>query len=282
MNLLKYYKNKSKELTRGEKKIAEFMGKHPQKVATSSALELAKEIGVSDASIVRFSRSIGFKGFSDLKSYLIKELGNSRTPSKRIEDSWGDFTTDHDIVNKMISSDLRGLQEFLKDVDIKELEEAIDLLNRSRKIYVMGIGASRAVAEFLAWHMKRMMFYVECIQEGGVGLYESLTHIESEDVLLLITFPGYLEDELRAIKLAKMRGAKVITVTSSIFSEISLSSDLVFKVSTENEGFFNSYVVAMELCNIFLMGLLERNKEKVYKELAEKRDEMEFLYFEES
>lgn len=69
-----------------------------------------------------------------------------------------------------------------------------------------------------------------------------------------------------------------MTVTGSLFSEISLISDVVFKVSGENESFFNSYVVVMEFCNILLMALLEQNKEEIHNELENKREEMDFLF----
>lgn len=278
INFLKYYKNNYKGLTKGEKKILEFMGKFPQKVAILSALELGKEIGVSDATIIRTSRSIGFKGFSDLKSYVIKELSNAKTPSKRIKENWYNFNTSHDIVDKMVKSDLKGLEEFLREIDPEELDRAVSYIEKNKKVYVMGIGASRAVAEFLSWHMKRMMIDIVLLQGGGVGLYENLTHILEDDVLLIITFPGTLIDELKAAEIAKSKKAKIVTVTRSLFSEINLISDVVFKVNGENESFFNSYVVVMEFCNILLMALLEQNKEKIYKELESKRVEMDFLY----
>lgn len=278
INFLKNYKNNYKDLTKGEKKILEFIGKFPQKSATLSALDLGKEIGVSDASIIRLSKSIGFKGFSDLKSYIIKELGNTKIPSKRIEDNWYNFNTNHDIVNKMVRTDLRGLETFLKEINLDDLDKAVSYLEKKKKIYIMGIGASRAVAQFLSWHMKRMMFDVKFLQDGGVGLYEELTHISKDNVLLIITFPGTLTDEIKAVKMAKLKKAKVITVTGSIFSEISFNSDIVFKVNVEGESFFNSYVVVMEFCNILLMALLEQNKEKIHKELKNKSKEMEFLY----
>lgn len=278
INFFKYYKNNYKDLTKGEKKILEFMGKFPQKVAMLSALELGKEVGVSDASIIRTSRSIGFKGFTDLKSYVIKELSNAKTPSKRIKENWYNFNTSHDIVNKMVRSDLKGLEDFLREIDLEELDKAVSYIEKNKRVYVMGIGASRAVAEFLSWHMKRMMIDIILLQDGGVGLYENLTHISKDDVLLIVTFPGTLIDELKAVEMAKSKEAKIVTVTGSLFSEISLISDVVFKVNGENESFFNSYVVVMEFCNILLMALLEQNKEEIHKELGGKRAEMDFLY----
>ncbi|MDK4491484.1 MurR/RpiR family transcriptional regulator, partial [Fusobacterium necrophorum] len=71
MNKLnQFYKEHYNTLTKGEKKIAEYFVKNPKKVMMLSALELGKEIGVSDASILRFSKALGFQKFSDLKNYI--------------------------------------------------------------------------------------------------------------------------------------------------------------------------------------------------------------------
>ncbi len=278
INFLKYYKDNYRKLTKSKKKIIEFIGKYPDKVATLSAVELGRKIGVSDASIIRTSRLIGFEGYADLKSYIIKELSNTKTPAKRIKENWYNFNTSYDIVNKMVDADLKGLEEFLKEIDIEDLEKATNLISSNKKVYIMGIGASRAVAEFLSWHMRRIMIDVTLMQNGGIELYEHLSHIKKDDTLLIITFPGTLIDELKAIETAKSKGGNIITITGNMFSEIGLNSDIVFKINVDAQYFFNSYVVVMEFCNILLMSLLEKNKKKISNELHQQRKKMDFLY----
>lgn len=93
-----------------------------------------------------------------------------------------------------------------------------------------------------------------------------------------IAFPRFLNDEVKAVKLAKEKKAKIITITSNVFSEISFLSNIVFKISVENNGFFNSYIVPMELCNIILTALFEKNKTSIYAELKENSLVKDFLF----
>lgn len=277
----KFYKENYKTLTKGEKKIAEFLVKNPKKVMVLSALELGKEIGVSDASVLRFSKIMGFNKFNDFKNYIALELSET-SPDDRIVKNWDNFNSKNDIANKIVNADLENIKDFLLNVDFKEVNEAVDAIAEAKKIYFLGIGSSRAISQFMFWHIKRLGFNAECVNEGGLGLYESFSHIKKGDVVIIFAFPRFLNDEVKAVKLAKEKKAKIITITSNVFSEISFLSNIVFKISVENNGFFNSYIVPMELCNIILTALFEKNKTSIYAELKENSLVKDFLFTSES
>ena len=267
MNKLnQFYKEHYNTLTKGEKKIAEYFVKNPKKVMMLSALELGKEIGVSDASILRFSKALGFQKFSDLKNYIASGF-STITPNDRMVKNWDNFHSQNDIVNKIVNSDLENIKEFLLHIDFEQIETVVNWMNKAKKIYFLGIGSSRAISQFMFWHMKRLGFNTECINEGGLGLYEAFSHITKKDIVMLFSFPRFLNDEVKSITLAKEQGAKIITVTSNPFSEISFLSDMVLETFVENDGFFNSYMVPMELCNIMLTAIFEKNKESIFTEL---------------
>ena len=273
----KFYKENYKTLTKGEKKIAEFLVKNPKKVILLSALDLGKEIGVSDASVLRFSKTMGFNKFNDFKNYIALELSET-SPDDRIVKNWDNFNSKNDIANKIVNADLENIKEFLLNVDFDQVNEAVEMIDEAKKIYFLGIGSSRAISQFMFWHVKRLGFNAECVNEGGLGLYEAFSHIKKGDVVIIFAFPRFLNDEIKAVKLAKEKKAKIITVTSNVFSEISFLSDIVFKISVENNGFFNSYIVPMELCNIILTALFEKNKTSIYAELKENSLVKDFLF----
>lgn len=277
----KFYKENYKTLTKGEKKITEFLVKNPKKVMVLSALELGKEIGVSDASVLRFSKIMGFNKFNDFKNYIALELSET-SPDDRIVKNWDNFNSKNDIANKIVNADLENIKDFLLNVDFNEVNEAVDAIAEAKKIYFLGIGSSRAISQFMFWHIKRLGFNAECVNEGGLGLYESFSHIKKGDVVIIFAFPRFLNDEVKAVKLAKEKKAKIITITSNVFSEISFLSNIVFKISVENNGFFNSYIVPMELCNIILTALFEKNKTSIYAELKENSLVKDFLFTSES
>ena len=273
----KFYKENYKTLTKGEKKIAEFLVKNPKKVILLSALDLGKEIGVSDASVLRFSKTMGFNKFNDFKNYIALELSET-SPDDRIVKNWDNFNSKNDIANKIVNADLENIKEFLLNVDFDQVNEAVEMIDEAKKIYFLGIGSSRAISQFMFWHVKRLGFKAECVNEGGLGLYESFSHIKKGDVVIIFAFPRFLNDEIKAVKLAKEKKAKIITITSNVFSEISFLSNIVFKISVENNGFFNSYIVPMELCNIILTALFEKNKTSIYAELKENSLVKDFLF----
>ena len=270
----------TKSLTKGEKRIAEYIISNPEKVSDMSALDLGKVLNTSDASVVRFSKNIGFKGFSDLKTYLKIQINSFKKPQNKILEKWNNFQSENDIVDKIVKSDLKNIESFLSQIDVKKVEETVTSLLSSRKVFVIGMGCSRGVAQFISWHMKRIGVDVELLQESGIGLLESLVHLKEMDTVLFFTFPRYLTDEVQISKPIKKRGAKLILITSELFSDISVNSDIVFKVPVDNDSFFNSYMVPMELCNIILTSIYEKNKDRIYKELEEMSSFKDYLYLE--
>lgn len=272
-----FYKENYKTLTRVEKKIAEFFIKNPKKVVILSALELGKKIGVSDASILRFSKMMGFQKFNDFKNYVALGLSEGN-PKERIIKNWDNFNSDSDIANKMVNADLKNMQEFLMNIDFNQIESLVEMMEKAGKIYFLGIGSSRAICQFMYWHTKRFGFSAEQIHEGGLGLYETLSHLKKGDLLVVFAFPRFLNDELKALQFSKEKGAKIATITDHFFSEISFLSDLVFKVAVENEGFFNSYIVPLELCNIILTALFEKHKVDIYEEWKKNSILKDFLF----
>lgn len=263
-NVYKLYKENYEKLTKTEKKIAEYISKNPKKVIVLSALELGKEIGVSDASILRFSKNIGFNKFNDFKNYIAMELSEANL-NERIVKNWDNFKSENDIVDKIINADLKNIEEFLKEINFKYIEKMVEFIEKAERVYFLGLGPSRAISQFMHWHTRRLGYSSECINEGSLNLYETLTNIKNSELLVVFAFPKFLNDEFNAIKIAKERNAKIILITSNIFSEISFLSDIVFKLAVQNNGFLNSYMVPMEFCNIVLTILFERNKKEIYE-----------------
>lgn len=263
-NVYKLYKEKYEKLTKVEKRIAEYISKNPKKVIMLSALELGKEIGVSDASILRFSKNIGFNKFNDFKNYIAMELSEANL-NERIVKNWDNFKSENDIADKIINADLKNIEEFLKEINFNYIEKMVKYIEKSERVYFLGLGPSRAISQFMYWHTRRLGYSSECINEGSLNLYETLMNIKQSELLVVFAFPKFLNDEFNAIKIAKERNAKIILITSNIFSEISFLSDIVFKLSVQNNGFLNSYMVPMEFCNIVLTILFERNKKEIYE-----------------
>lgn len=274
-DVLQELKDNYDRFTGSQKIIGKYVLDNYTEVAFMSATELAEKVGVSDVTIIRFARSIGFSGFAEFKNHIREGLKYFDPPYKRLSKSF-DVLDDKSNLNMQVGKiDLKNLEDFLLSVETEKIQQAVDAIYQADAIYLMGIGSSGVVTAFLTFHLQRMGFKVIAISEGGLVDVEKIMSITEKDLLIVCSFPRYSKPIYNATIFAKKRGAKILTITDSYLSTISMNSDIVFSIKVDNSTFFNSLIVPMELCNILTMSILEREKEKIYKRLKENLQSME-------
>ncbi|MCC5464719.1 MurR/RpiR family transcriptional regulator [Pelosinus baikalensis] len=265
------------KLTGSQKNIGQYVLDNYKEIAFMSAIELGEKVGVSDATIIRFARSIGYSGFAELRKQIREGIKNFDPPHKRLSQSVDDLHNDNDLISQVGKKDLKNLEEFLVNFDMDKINQAVDEIYKANIIYLIGAGSSGVLIDFLALHLRRMGFRVLALSEGGVASIEKIIPITENDLLIACSFPRYSKITFGAIDFAKQKAAKILSITDSYFSTMSMNSDIVFSLKIDNSTFFNSYVVPMELCNVLTMSILERNKEKIYVTLKENIQNMEMF-----
>ena len=268
-DILQELKDNYDTFTGSRKTIGKYVLDNYREVAFMSTIELAEKVGVSDATIIRFARSIGFSGFADFKNHIREGLKYFDPPYKRLSRSFEILDDKNNLNMQVGKTDLKNLEDFLLSLETEKIQQSVDAIYKADTIYLIGIGSSGLITDFLAFHLQRMGFKVIAISEGGTLNVEKIMSINENDLLIVSSFPRYSKPTYNATILAKEKGAKIITITDSYFSTISMNSDIVFSIKIDNSTFFNSYIAPLELCNILTMNVLEREKEKIYKNLKD-------------
>ena len=141
-------KSKLKILTGSEKKVGNYVLEHYMEVLNYTVTELAEKAEVSDATVVRFCRSAGYKGYQDLKIHLAQD---ALVPYKHLNTSLEKDDTPAQIAQKVIRAEIQTLEETLNILDMKELEQVAQVIRKARRVVFFGCGGSGAVA-FDAMH----------------------------------------------------------------------------------------------------------------------------------
>lgn len=276
-NIIQELKENYHRLTKSQKIIGRFMIEHYEEVAMMSALELAEQVDVSDATIIRFARSIGFSGFSELKDHIRYGIKKFDTPYQRVARSLEAVSSADDVLMQVGKNDLLNLEKFLIDIDRQKIKQTVDCIFAAKTIYLMGMAASVCVIEFLVMHLRRMGFNVRAITEGGSVNLEKLMPMTENDLMIASTFPRYSKDTYHAIAFAKTKGAKVVMITDEDFSMIGMKSDIVLSTRIENLTYFNSLVVPMELCNLLVMAVLDHDRDRIHLRIKENTENNNLL-----
>ena len=173
--------------TATEKQIGGFVLENRDFVIESSVQELAKAIGVSPAAIVRFSKKVGFKGFSNLKMLLAQDKSPKKTIvfDAIIQESDSLDT----LMDKARLSNLNTTDLTYKLLDHDVYNETVNRLIGARRIFLTGIGASHLVATDMFQKLVRIDQSVVCVEEYNLFL-SALANATDEDVLLGFSYSG--------------------------------------------------------------------------------------------
>lgn len=264
-------------LTKAQQKIADYVIRNPERVGMCSSMEVAKEIGVSDASITRFARAIGYEGFTDLKNDIYNNLAkqatggiNSLSLSDRFDVNRAQFAG-----NSSKSDYLRLLQfnlerTFQQNSD-EQFDHIVSILLGAKHRYIIGFRGCLGVASQCAWLMRLILDHVISISDEGPGSIGTLQDIGPEDCVLLFSLSRYYKSDLRLARLARERGAKICLITNNVFAPMVDLTDVMMLAETKNMSFFNS-TAALNLISEYLITKLCQEKSDAYHAKARERD----------
>lgn len=262
-------------LSKGCKRVASYILDHYSHAALLSSTELAEAAGVSDTTVVRFSKALGFNGYAEFKRCLRSNMyeTNLYDDLQRMNvDRSDQFSTNY------MRSIAEDLQEFTNSIDYGLINTIVRRLLDSQQIYIGGLGSDAVVAKYLFTYIRKMGFNPILLVEEGHTLREYLMNITSQDTLIMCSYPKMFQDEREMARMAKRGGATLVTITDSETSALLLESDYNLSARQKEKTFFNSYVLPMALCDLLLLKIYEFAPEKVdaslkrYTEVVSQRD----------
>lgn len=211
-----------------EKKIADYILADTQGIVTSSVTELAEKCSCGDATVVRFSRRLGYEGFQALKIGIAGEIGSTSSVGTEItkEDSC------YEIFKKRINDISLSLQSTESVLDEQNLEIAAQLIMKAKRIAVFGLGNSAAIAMDAAHKFLRLGLDAQSCTDNHMQAITA-SHLDRQSVAIGISHSGSSKDIVEALKLSKIGGATTICVTNFGSSPIVDASDIALFTKSE-------------------------------------------------
>ena len=220
-----------------EKKIADYILKNGQDVTSLSISELAALSGSTAATIVRFSRKLGFEGFRDLRIGLASEMISTSSISNAIKKTDSCF----EIFNKRINDISVSLWNTESVLDAGQLDLAANRIMKAERIVIFGLGNSAAIAQDAAHKFLRLGLNAQaCCDNHMQAIIAS--HLDRKSVAIGISHSGASKDIIDALQLSKIGNAATISITNYANSPIVENSDIcLFTKSDET----NHSILAM-------------------------------------
>lgn len=260
-------------LTKSEKRIANFLRKNQEESAFLSAAEIATRLGLSEATLVRFARSLGFSSYPAMRTVLQEAFRHRVTHSTRLRGRLDDLRQGGDIFERLVVSEIDYLSQAVETVDREALQNAVSLLKARERIFVFGVGPSISLVNLLDVRLRRFGHQVISLTTAGRETLEPLLLLREQDLLFMICFFDVTSTQQLILDYANEVKCPVILLTDTLGSIIGDKADVVLAAKRGPMAEFHSMVVPMTIINTLLLTLANDDRDHVMASL-DKLDQM--------
>lgn len=257
------------DLTKSEKKIADFIIKNFEKAKKMTSYDISNKVHVGQATVIRFSKKLGYSSFNELID-SINKLDQDDILEKNI--SLGDDTaaTNIKIANQYI--DVIKLTLELNPVHV--FEGAVDTIIDSGKIVVLGIGNSAIVSTDFVNKLARIGMNAFTNLDTHLQ-FSMISNLKKNDLLILISDSGETREIIEAARIAKRNKTKIISITKFAKNKLHTYSDFILKTASFDINLrldaTTSRITQFTIIDMLFINILKKDFSK-YKELITNSD----------
>ncbi len=273
-DLLKIIDDKMGDLSKGQKRIANFLKDHYDKAVYLTASRLGEIAGVSESTVVRFAIELGFDGYPKLQEALQELVKNELTASQRMKVSSDRIVrSDKHIFKSVLESDAARIANTLDTIDQRDFDEAVDYIINAKRVYIVGGRSSSALSNFLDFYLNLMRDDVINASTGVVTeTFEHIFRIKEGDLLIGISFPRYSNKTVKAVEYAHGRGARTIAITDSTQSPLAKDANICLTARSDMLSFIDSLVAPLSLINALLVAVSLKCEDNIAQGLDKLED----------
>ncbi|SCP95105.1 MurR/RpiR family transcriptional regulator [Anaerobium acetethylicum] len=261
-DLIKRINDKRDSFSKGQKLLASYITANYDKAVFLTAAKLGKIVGVSESTVVRFAAQLGYDGYPEFQRDLEEVVKNKLNSIQRMEVTYG-RVTQSEILTSVLQSDMEKIKQTQEGINQAAFESAVETIADAKHIYVVGIRSCAPLASFFSFYLNLIFENVKLLQTNSSSeLFEQMIRINEEDVIIGISFPRYSMRTLKAMEFANKRNAKVITLTDSVHSPMTMYSACNLIARSDMASIVDSLVAPLSVINALLVALFMKKQQE--------------------
>ncbi|MFJ1767110.1 MurR/RpiR family transcriptional regulator [Amycolatopsis sp. NPDC088138] len=251
------------ELSAAERRVAEYLWKHPGMIVLSTAGELGTLSGTSDATVIRTVKALGYSGLPELKRAVGRDVV-SDTPAtrlrKRVEQA-GDDTTS--LLDELLAESVDRLTETRRLLAEPAFTAAVELLAGANAVLGYGLGVSELPVRYLATRLQRLGRRARSTSATGFRLADELLTIEAGDVVVLNAPERLLPDMTTLVRHARSVDAGVLLLTDSLGATLDSQVDVTLTATRSPSGLTQEGLSTTLVLDCLLLAIAKKDPSSV-------------------
>ena len=243
-------------LTKSQHRIASYLLASYDEAAFLHAADLAQRLNVSEATIVRFARAVGYDGFRELHHCLQGLFRAKATPASRLQRKLGELAgSQGHVLTKVLDMEVQYLTEAAHSIDPADFDRAVDILLSGQRIFVFGSGPSGILADLAELRLRRLGILTIAMTESGRHLLEKLQLLQPGDVALATGFQYVRPELVTVLDHARATGCPSILLTDTLGHALRGKPDVILAARRGPVSTFHSLTVPMSILNALILAV---------------------------
>lgn len=236
MTICESIKKRYIRLSKGQRKVAQYVIDNPNVVATQVASEIGRLAGVSESTVIRFCYAMNLSGFSELqekmKHYILEKDGVIPVLPKMNANAAKRQNVQLDDV---LSNNMKELLTVLQQMNVQQYNEIVTTLQDAQDIYIVGLNEALPVAFASYYELKQLRNNVHMMQNDAKKIASDILQMDNTSAVLIINVGNQCEELMEIAELIKRKNAKIITITNNSYSKLKKISTNYFDLNRQGQ-----------------------------------------------
>jgi DNA-binding MurR/RpiR family transcriptional regulator len=259
-SLSDYITERFDDFSRSQKDVARYIVDHLDEAAFQTAEELARRASTSSSTVVRFSQALGFEGYPELQQAAIEEYrgrpnGNTGAETQPL------FSFDHSEFEASLGADHANVEETARNLTREQIDGAVKALAGSRRVMIVGVEQMAFFASYLRHLLSMLDVRAEIVASASQDSLQKLGHIDDDWLVVGLTAGRTHPLIIRALKLARHRGARTLAISDATLSDVAEHCELTLYYSSNSPSYIRSNSALMALVQALAYGVYARDEE---------------------
>jgi len=267
------------KMTKSQRKIGDFIIQNYSIVPFETISNIAARVGQSTTSLIRFSRMLGYKNYSDLKYNIQESIKGKISLPARLKNISSDKADFNDEFSLCRDNAINNIDKTIKYMNMSDLNESIDLICKTNRIYVLGLRSCFSPAYLFYMILSQIKPGTRLIHGIGNVFPEEIIGVNEDDLLVVFTFPRFYKETLNLTSYMHRYGVKVILITSNQHEHIKQYGDIILPVYINGISFKDSFVAVVFLIDYIISEVVQRNKTESLQTISKLEELLSQNYF---
>jgi DNA-binding MurR/RpiR family transcriptional regulator len=262
----------SPTLSSGQRKVVDFFVSRSEHAVFLTSLGVARDVAVSEATVVRTARALGFRGYPQFRQAFRTYFLQRMSTVARVRLAAAPRKKDADIVAAVLDTEFSNLEATRLRLDPKTVAHAVDLIVGARAVYVVGMRSAYSLAWLLHFSLMLIRPRSHLLTLGVGDVPERLEGIDARDVVVGISFERYATATVDVFRSCLAHGARGIALTDKVTSPLADGAAVVLEAQNRLSSFIDSYVAPTAVIDVLVTLVAAKRRRTVLRALTEREE----------